>query len=112
MEEEKEVVETGKEEKRNLGQIYIRLEGIYEADVQVEEGVHVQAFLLRFTDISGNEFMCPLTCQENYKDTLRKYLGKLTPLHLSFGSKDTEKKSEGSDQIIDMEDTSVNREVH
>jgi hypothetical protein len=113
MEEEKVVeVEVKQEEKKDLGQIYIRLEGIYEADVQVEPGKHVQAFLLRFTDLGGSEFMCPLTCKENYKETLRKYLGKLTPLHLSFNLKETEKKDESSGQVVDITDMAPNREAH
>jgi hypothetical protein len=108
--EEKKPEETVKAQQ--VGQIYIRLEGIYEADVEVEPGKHIQAFLLCFTDLGGTQFMCPLTCKELYKDSMRKQLGRLTPLHLAFNLKETEKKENGSGQVVDVTDMSADREVH
>jgi hypothetical protein len=111
--EEVEVKAKAEETKApQVGQIYIRLDGIFEADVEVEPGKHVNSFLLHFTDLSGQQFMCPLTCQELYKDSMRKQLGRLKPLHLSFNLRETEKKEEGSGQVVDITDMSADREVH
>jgi hypothetical protein len=69
--------------------VYLRLEGIYEGDVKVTPTQQSHAFMFHFNDLSGNGYLCPVYCEENQRDGVRKMLRRIKPLILTFTDTDT-----------------------
>jgi hypothetical protein len=92
------------EEKKevNTSPIYLRLLGIFEADVQVTETEHVNSFLFDMATVDGQEFLCPMCCPEEFKPLFRSHLGKLTPLCLYV--EENKKDGKGSSEIVNVHD--------
>jgi len=99
-EEIKEALETA--QKKADQAIYLRLTGIYEADVEVEPGKHVTSVMLHFLSIDGQSFVAPCTVPPSYQEKMRRVLGQLEALVISFPKEETEKKEQGSCEVIDL----------
>jgi hypothetical protein len=58
---------------------YLRLIGVYESDVQVENK-WIHCFLLTMETVVGHKFLCPVYVEPNYVENTKKCLSRLVPL--------------------------------
>jgi len=92
-------------------QIYLHLQAVLEADITTGPNKVEKAFLLAFVDISGQEFMCPVTVLPNYMESTRVCLQRLTPVKFNF-KKPEDVKSEVKKVAEIVPDTSEPYSVH
>lgn len=81
---------------------YLRLQSIYEGDIELERGQFISAFILRMTDLQGTVFMCPIYTPDNLRESVRKSMSRLKPVILSQFDKEAPIKTEASAEIIDI----------
>jgi hypothetical protein len=83
-------------------QVYLRLEGIYQGDVQIEKGKHVSSFLLHLKDLDGRLYIAPIACQANYTESVVKALQRIKPVVLTF-AEGNETAGEANPEITKVE---------
>lgn len=83
-------------------QVYLRLEGIYKGDVQIEKGKHVLSFLLHLKDLDGRLYIAPVTCQANHTEFVVKALQRIRPVVLTF-AEGNETVGEANPEITKVE---------
>lgn len=62
--------------------LYLVLRNVFEGDVEVLPGQYKHSFILYMTDVDSNQYACPIVCDPNHEEQIRKSLSRLKPLIL------------------------------
>lgn len=104
-------VQKSNETEVQVPQVYLRLEGVYQGDVQMGESKYITAMLFHLKDLNENMYLAPVTCKKEHFEEVRLALSRIFPISIAFTEDDglyeaQGPKAEGLASVTAMNDKS------